>query len=110
MRGPRRRPPLGAGEGFKDSNLNFPALFSLLHHGTNYYIMLCLYILHRHIIHKNDPQTKPDLMVVFPDLQLHPDQRQSHQSLGAGSHHPQPQEAPYMDILYIKMILRPSPT
>ena len=26
---------------------------------------------------KNDPQTKPDLMVVFPDLQLHPDQRQS---------------------------------
>ena len=66
--------------------------------------------LYGHIIHKNDPQTKPDLMLVFIDLQLHPDQRQSHQSLGAGTHHSKPQEAPYMTILYIKMILRPSST
>ena len=36
------------------------------------------------MIYKNDPQTKPDLMVVFPDLQLHPDQRQSRQLLGGG--------------------------
>ena len=50
--------------------------------------------LYGHIIHKNDSQTKPDLMVVIPDLQLHPDQCQSCQSLGEGSHHSQPQEAP----------------
>ena len=52
----------------------------------------------------------PDLMVVFPDLQRHPDKRQSRQSLEAGSHYPQPQEAPFIDILCIKMILRPSLT
>ena len=41
-------------------------------------------------------------MVVFSDLQLHPDQRQSRQSLGEGSHHPEPQESPYRDILYTR--------
>ena len=66
--------------------------------------------IYRHIIHKNDRQTKPDMMGMVPDLQLHPEQRQSRQSLGAGSHHPLPQEAPYIDILYIEMILRPSST
>ena len=78
---PRRRPPLGAGEGVKDiicsRNLNFPPFLTFL-------MQYCI------IIHKNDPPTKPDLMVVFPNLQLHPDQCQSCPSLGAGSHHPQP--------------------
>ena len=49
--------------------------------------------------HKNDSQTKPDLMVVFMDLQLCPDQRQRRQSLVAGGHHQKPQEAPNMDII-----------
>ena len=53
---------------------------------------------------------KLDLMGVFSDLQRHPDQRQTHLSLREGSHQPQPQGAPNMDILYIKLILRPSPT
>ena len=61
-----------------------------------------------HVIHENDPWINSYLIVVFPDLQIHPDQRQSCQSLGAGSHHAQPQEATYIDILYIKMILRTS--
>ena len=55
--------------------------------------MLFLYILLRHSIHKNDPLVKPDLMVVKEE----------------GSHHPQPQEVPYIDIFYLKMILRPNP-
>ena len=68
-----RGPPLGAGEGVKDilcrRNFNFPPFFPFL-------MQYCT------IIHKNNPQTKPDLMVMFPYLQLHPDQRQSRQSLG----------------------------
>ena len=50
-------------------------------------------------LHKNYSQTKPDLMVVFIDLQLCPDQHQRRQSLVAGGHHQKPQEGPNMDII-----------
>ena len=61
MDGPRRRPPLGAGEGVKDilcsRNLNFPPFLQFL-------MQYCI------IIHKNDPKTKPNLMVLFPHIEL----------------------------------------
>ena len=78
---PTSDPPWGQGRGSKVPIWIFPLFSPSLHHATNYYIMLCPYILHRHIIHKNDPQTKPDLMVVFSDLQGHPDYCQRRQSL-----------------------------
>ena len=51
---------------------------------------------------------KPDLMVVVPDLYDRRCRRRR-QKL-ARRQHPGPQGPTYMDILYIKMILMPSPT
>ena len=59
--------------------------------------------LHRHIIYQNDPLTKPDFMLVFPDPYPQPRRRQGRRRL-PHQHH-EPQGPPYMAILYIKMIL-----
>ena len=85
-------PPGGRG-GVQRFQFEFPALFLMLY---------------RHIIHQNDGEIKPDLMEVVPDLYRR--RRRRHGRRQVQGHPPQPQEAPNMDILYIKMILRPSLT
>ena len=62
------------------------------------------------IIHKNDPQTKPDFIVVVRPLPDHPRRWRRRQHHGEGSHHPHQQNASNVDILYIKMIRKPSRT
>ena len=59
--------------------------------------------LHRHIIYQNDPLTKPDFILVFPDPYLRPCRRQGHRRLPR--HHPEPQGPSYMAIINTKMIL-----
>ena len=64
--------------------------------------------LHRHIIYQNDPLTKPDLMVMVPDLYRRRRRRQGRRRLPR--HHLEPHRPSYIDNLYIKMILSPSRT
>ena len=61
--------------------------------------------LHRHIINQNDPMTKPDLMVMVPDLYRRRRRRQGRRRLPR--HLPESQGRPYCDISYLKKILLP---
>ena len=51
--------------------------------------MLKCFDLHRHIIYQNDPMTKPDFMVMVPDLYRRRRRRQGHRRLPR--HPPEPQ-------------------
>ena len=64
--------------------------------------------LYRHVTYQNDPLTKPDFTLVFPDPYLRPCRRQGRRRLPP--HHHEPQGPSYMFILYIKMILSSSQT
>ena len=85
-------PPGGRG-GVQRFQFEFPAIFLMLY---------------RHIIHQNVRETKPDLMEVVPDL--YRQRRQRHGGRQVQGNNPQPQKAPNMVIIYIKMIFRPGLT
>ena len=64
--------------------------------------------LHRHIIHQINGRAKPDFVMVVPDP--YDQRRRRRRRKRARRQHPEPQEPPHIDILYIKMILTSSPT
>ena len=64
--------------------------------------------LHRHIIYQINKHAKPDFVVKVPDL--YDRRRRCWRRKRARRQHPEPQEPPHIDIIYIKMTLIISPT
>ena len=62
----------------------------------------------RHIIHQIDRHAEPHFLVVVPDL--YGRQRRRRRRKRVRRHHPEPHIPSHIDILYIKIIIMPSPT